>query len=79
MKGISLISGVLFTAFLIAATAIVYWTAVPVIQKMQCAATMDKMKASFVNLDKVVQTVASAGAGSKRTIAFNIDAGEIYI
>ncbi len=79
MKGISLISGVLFTAFLIAATAIVYWTAVPVIQKMQCAATMDKMKASFVNLDKVVQTVASEGEGSKRTIDFNIDEGEIYI
>lgn len=79
MKGISLISGVLFTAFLITATAIVYWSAVPVIQKMQCAATMDKMKASLANLDKVIQTVASEGEGSKRTVDFSIDEGELYI
>ncbi len=79
MKGISLISGVLFTAFLIAATTIVYLTAVPVIQKMQCAATMDEMRNSLANLDKVVQTVASEGEGSKRTVDFNIQEGELYI
>jgi hypothetical protein len=79
MRGISLISGVLFTAFLIAATAIVYWTAVPVIQKIQCAATLDKMKASFAELDKTIQTVSSEGEGSKRTLDLNINEGEIYI
>ncbi len=79
MKGISLISGVLFTAFLIAATAIVYWTAVPVIQKIQCATTLDKMKASFVKLDETIQTVSSEGEGSKRAIDLNIQEGEIYI
>lgn len=79
MKGISLISGVLFTAFLITATGIVYWTAVPVIQKIQCAATLDKMETSFVNLDKVIQTVATEGVGSKRTVDFNIENGELYI
>ncbi len=79
MKGVSLVSGVLFTAFLIAATAIVYWTAVPVIQKVQCAAAVDKMEASLVNLDKIIQTVASEGEGSKRTVDLNINEGEIKV
>ena len=79
MRGISLISGVLFTAFLIAATSIVYLTATPVIQKIQCAATLDKMKASFADLDETIQTVASEGEGSKRTITLNLEEGEIYV
>jgi hypothetical protein len=79
MRGISLISGVLFLAFLIAATGIVYWTSVPLMQKMQCAAVTDKMKTTFVKLDKVIQTVASEGEGSKRTIDLNLDEGDLYI
>jgi hypothetical protein len=79
MKGISLISGVLFTAFLIAATTIVYWTGAPLIQKMQCAATLDKMKTTFAKFDETIQTVSSEGEGSKRTVNININEGEIYI
>lgn len=79
MRGISLISGVLFTAFLISATAIVYWTAVPVIQKMQCAATLDKMKSTFSEIDRNIQTVASEGEGSRRTIDLSLDSGEIHV
>lgn len=78
-KGLSLISGVLFTAFLITATAIVYWTVVPVIQKVQCAATLERMKSSFAELDDVIQTVASEGEGSRRTVDLNLDAGELYV
>lgn len=79
MRGISLVSGVLFLAFLIAATGIVYWTALPVIQKIQCAAVTDKMKTSFIKLDRVIQTVASEGEGSKRTVDLNIEEGDIYV
>jgi len=79
MKGISLVSGTLFLAFLIAATGIVYWTAMPIIDKVQCAATTEKMKSAFIKLDKVIQTVASEGEGSKRTIDLNIEEGDIYI
>lgn len=79
MKGISMISGVLFTAFIIAATAIVYFSAVPVIQKMQCAATLDKMKTAFANLDETIQTVASEGEGSRRVVDINMESGQIYI
>lgn len=79
MNGMSLISGVMFMGFMIAATAIVYWTAVPSIQKMQCSVVVDKMKSSFANLDSVIQTVASEGEGSKRTISLNVDEGAIHI
>ena len=79
MKGMSLISGVLFMAFLIAATAIVYWTALPTIQKMQCSIVLDKMKSSMTSLDGVIQTVASEGEGSKRTVSLNVEEGELHV
>lgn len=79
MRGLSLISGVLFMAFLIAATTIIYWIAVPTVQKIQCSIAMDKMKSSFVNLDSAIQKVASEGEGSKRTVYLNIDEGEIHV
>lgn len=79
MRGISLISGVLFMAFIIAATSIVYWSAVPTIQKIQCAATVDRMKSTFVSLDEVIQKVSSEGEGSKRTVSLSVGEGEIRI
>jgi hypothetical protein len=79
MNGMSLISGVLFMAFMIAATAIVYWAAAPSMSKMQCAIAMDKMKASFASLDGVIQTVASEGEGSRRSVSLNVEEGEIHI
>lgn len=79
MRGISLVSGVLFLAFLIAATAIVYIAGVPIIENLQCSATVEKMKSSFTSLDKVIQEVSSDGSGSKRILSFNIDEGRLYI
>jgi hypothetical protein len=79
MKGMSLLSGVLFMAFMIAATSIVYWAVMPTIQKMQCSMTMEKMKASFASLDSTIQKVASEGEGSKRTISLNVEEGGIRI
>jgi hypothetical protein len=79
MNGLSLISGVLFMAFMITAAAIVYWTTLPTIQKMQCSIVTDKMKSSFANLDSVIQKVASEGEGSKRTVSLNIEEGEMRI
>jgi hypothetical protein len=37
------------------------------------------MKTSFIDLDKVIQKVSSEGEGSKRTIDFSIDEGEMYV
>jgi len=79
LKGISLVSGVLFLAFLIAATAIVYLAGIPIIQNLQCSATVEKMKSSFVSLDKVVQEVSSEGKDSKRVLTLNMDEGRMYV
>ena len=79
MRGISLISGVLFLAILIVATSIVYWASIPVIQKIQCTATMEKMKSSFIDLDKIIQEVVSEGEGSRRTVDLNVEEGKIYV
>ncbi|NIP40474.1 MAG: hypothetical protein GTN39_03060 [Candidatus Aenigmarchaeota archaeon] len=79
MKGISLISGVLFLAFLVAATAIVYTAGIPIIQNLQCSATLEKMKSSFTDIDEVIQEVSSEGKDSKRIITLNIDEGKLYV
>ncbi len=79
MKGISLISGVIFLAFLIVATGIVYWAGIPTIEKIRCAATVDKMKTTFITLDKIIQKVISEGKGSKRTVDINVEGGKLYI
>jgi len=79
MKGISLIMGVLFIAIMISATAIVYETGYPVIQKMQCAAITSKMQTTFAKLDKVLQETAAGGKGSKRVVDLRIDEGSLTI
>ncbi len=79
MKGITMVSSVLFLGFLIAATGIVYYAGVPSLQRIQCLATMEKMKSSFVNLDSLTRDVVSGGEGTKRTFNLNIDSGKMYI
>jgi len=79
LRGISLISGVLFLAFIIAATAIVYMSGMPIVKNLQCAATVEKMKSSFIELDSVVQEVSSEGRGSKRILTVNVDEGRLYV
>jgi len=79
LKGIGLLAGVLFLAFIIAATAIIYTAGIPIIQNLQCASTVEKMKTSFIDLDKVIQEVSSEGEGSKRVLTLNIDEGRLYV
>jgi hypothetical protein len=74
-----LISGVLFLAFLIAATSIVYMVGIPIIQNLQCSATVEKMRSSFADMDKVIEKVSSEGKDSKRIINLNIDEGRLYV
>lgn len=74
-----MISGVLFLAFLIAATAIVYMVGIPIIQNLQCSATVEKMRSSFTDMDKVIQKVSSEGKDSRRIINLNIDEGRLYV
>jgi len=78
-KGISLISAAIFLALIIVATIIVYNAGMPIIRNMQAAATIDNMKDFFTQLDEVVQTVASEGKGSKRTVYMDINYGKLIV
>jgi len=79
MRGVSIISGVIFIAITISTIAIVYEAGVPVMKKMQASASVEKMKDVFSDLDKVIRDVASEGTGSKRTVYLKIDPGKIVV
>jgi hypothetical protein len=79
MKGISLVSGVIFLAIILAAVTIIYVASVPVMNNMKAASTIDKWKTTMGNLDNKVQEVASEGEGSRRTVNLRLDAGEFMI
>jgi len=79
MKGLSIISSVIFIAITISTIAIVYEAGVPVIKKMQASASVESMKNVFSDLDKVIRDVASEGTGSKRTVYLKIDPGKIVV
>ncbi len=78
-KGISILSGVIFLAFTAIAVIIVYEMGMPVVEKMQAAAVIDRMRATFATFDEVIQEVAAEGKGSKRTINLRVDMGKITV
>lgn len=78
-KGISLISGLIFLALTIAATAIVYNAGVPVVHKLQAASAVEEMKGTMSELDKKIREVAAEGRGSKRTFTISSDPGKLVI
>lgn len=77
--GISIISGIIFLALTITATAIIYQTGVPVVQQLQAGAAVDKMKVTLSDLDSIIREVASEGQGSKRTVFISSDPGTLTI
>jgi hypothetical protein len=79
MKGIALISAVIFLAFTIIAVGIVYQAGAPLVAKMQAAASIEKMKEALSELDRMILEVASEGKGSKRTVYFDVDPGTLYV
>jgi len=79
LRGISIISGVIFLALTITATAIVYQAGIPLVQKLQDSASVDKMKATLSDLDSVISEVAAEGRGSKRTVYISSDPGKLVI
>jgi len=78
MKGLTLISGAIFMAFILVTTFMVYELGKPALEKMQCAAITEKMKSSFIKLDRIIQDSLS-GRGAKRVIGLNVEEGKIYI
>jgi MFS superfamily sulfate permease-like transporter len=69
MKAIALISAVIFIGLTLAAATIIYNAGMPVVTRMQNAASVEKMKGVFSETDMIVEDVASEGNGSKRTVS----------
>lgn len=79
MKGIEMLSGVIFLAFTAIAVILVYEMGIPVVEKMQSSAVIDRMRTSFATLDEVIQEVAAEGRGSKRTVNMRVDMGKVTV
>ncbi len=78
-KGISLISAVIFIGLTISVIALVYQAGMPIVDKMQASAAIERTKNNFVKLDDIIQRVASEANGSRRTLSFKIDPGELVV
>jgi len=79
MKGISLISGIMFMAVTLAAVFIVYEASTPVINRMRDAVYIQNMRDAFVRLDEAVRQVAAEGKNSRRSVTMHIDAGKVVV
>lgn len=79
MKGMSILAGVIFLAFTAIAVILVYEMGMPVVERMQSSAVIDRMRTTFATLDEVIQEVAAEGKGSKRTANIRVDMGKITI
>ena len=77
MKAIALISAVIFIGLTLAAATIIYNAGMPVVMRMQHAASVEKMKGVFSETDRIIQDVASEGNGSKRTVSIRLDTGTL--
>lgn len=74
MKAISLISAIVFIAITLSAMALIYQAGLPILQRMQSSAALDRMTSAFTDLDEAIERVASEGNGSRRV--FDLDTGE---
>jgi hypothetical protein len=79
MRGITLISAILFIAITITAITLVYNSGMPIIKRLGTAASVDQMKEVFQEIDSTVKEVASSGNGSRRRIYLNLDPGKFVV
>jgi hypothetical protein len=74
MKGATLISAIAFIAITVSAMALILNSGLPIIQRMQSSASLDRMTSTFTELDRTIVSVASEGNGSRRV--FDMDTGQ---
>jgi hypothetical protein len=79
MRAVTLISAIVFIAITISAMALIYQTGLPIIQRMQSSASLDRMTSAFADLDEAVQRVASEGNGSRRVFDLDTGAGRLSL
>ncbi len=77
VKGIALISGIIFIAITVAAIFTVWQIGIPLAKKVQMAASIEQKRTLFADIDRIIKEVAAEGVGSKRTIYFSLDSGVV--
>ena len=79
MKAFSLLSAIIFVGFTISMVALIYQTGMPIVERMQASAAVEQIKSNFVELDDRIQRVASEANGSRRTMSFKIEPGDLIV
>jgi hypothetical protein len=79
MRGVTLISAILFIAITLTAVTIVYNSGMPVIKRLSTAAAVEQMKDVFQGIDSTVKEVAAGGNGSRRTLFLSLDPGKFTV
>jgi hypothetical protein len=79
MKAVTLISAIVFIAITLSVIVIVYRSGMPLIEKMQQTAALERMKDAFSDVDSLVQAVAHEGNGSRRVLDLRVDMGRLAI
>jgi len=79
MKGMAIISEVLFLAVVITLIFLVYAIAAPIIFSMQVSSGFDQTKSMMASLDNMIGQVASEGKGSRRSVSLTLGAGTLLL
>jgi hypothetical protein len=75
----TIITEVLFAAIVISLIFIVYAMASPIIYSMQVSSAFDHSESFMLDLDNVIQQVASEGRGSRRSVYVSMGAGTVSL
>jgi hypothetical protein len=75
MRGLSIITEVVFLAIIISLIFLVYSIAAPMIYTMQVSSAFDQGKSMMLQLDELIQEVADQRKGGKRSIFVTLGAG----
>lgn len=79
MKGMTIITEVIFLAIIISLIFLVYSVASPMIYGMQVSSAFDQAKSMMLKLDDIVQDVASQTKGGRRTFPLTMGAGMLQV
>jgi hypothetical protein len=79
MKAVTLISAIIFIAITISIVAIIYQSGIPLIEKMQQSAALDRITETFSEIDSLVRKVAQEGNGSRRVFDIRVSMGRLMV
>lgn len=79
MRGITLISLTIFLLLSISVIAILWYSALPLVKKLEAATLTQQAKGILAKLDSVIQEVAQEGKGSRRILWIDLKGGKLEL